>query len=98
MIASKDDLEQGSPLLADGDGSLSTLALLSLVAGAPAGIVGATFRLTLAQADGVRNVSITRGLMAGRFSASRLFSQAAPRRPPLPRTAATPIEASRKDA
>jgi hypothetical protein len=54
MIASTDDPEQGSPLLADGDGSLLTLALLSLIAG----IVGATFRLTLAEADGVRNASV----------------------------------------
>src|SRR5262249_3787032 len=40
------------------DGSLLGLALLALVAGALAGLVGAIFRLTLAEADGVRNAFI----------------------------------------
>jgi hypothetical protein len=63
------------------DGSLLALALLALAAGALAGLVGAIFRLTLAEADGVRNAFIA---WAGRLSASHLFSQAARRRPPLP--------------
>jgi CIC family chloride channel protein len=40
------------------DGSLLALALLALVAGAFAGLVGAIFRLTLAEADIVRNAFI----------------------------------------
>jgi CIC family chloride channel protein len=57
MIASEDDPNK-APRLADGDGSLLTLALLALVAGAFAGLVGAIFRLTLSEADGVRNAFI----------------------------------------
>jgi CIC family chloride channel protein len=40
------------------DGSLLALALLALVAGALAGLVGAIFRLSLQQADGLRNALI----------------------------------------
>jgi CIC family chloride channel protein len=40
------------------DGSLLALALLALLAGALAGLVGAIFRLSLQQADGLRNVFI----------------------------------------
>ena len=40
------------------DGSLLELALLALVAGALAGLVGAIFRLSLQQADGLRNALI----------------------------------------
>src|SRR6516165_8751580 len=40
------------------DGSLLALALLALIAGALAGLVGAIFRLTLAEADSVRNAFI----------------------------------------
>jgi CIC family chloride channel protein len=43
---------------AEADGSLLALALLSLIAGALAGLVGAIFRLTLAEADGARNAFI----------------------------------------
>jgi CIC family chloride channel protein len=43
-----------------GDGSLLALALLALVAGALAGLVGAIFRLCLAQADRLRDVLIAR--------------------------------------
>src|SRR6516165_6733927 len=42
------------------EGSLLALALLALVAGAPAGLVGAIFRLCLAQADRLRDVLIAR--------------------------------------
>jgi CIC family chloride channel protein len=41
-----------------GEGSLLALALLALVAGAIAGIVGAIFRLSLGQADQLRNALI----------------------------------------
>src|SRR5262249_48080209 len=44
---------------ADGHGSLLALALLSLVAGAAAGLVGAAFRLCLSQADRLRDELIT---------------------------------------
>jgi len=57
MIASEDDPNK-APLLADGGGGLLTLALLALVAGALAGLVGAIFRLALAEADSVRNALI----------------------------------------
>ena len=40
------------------EGSLLGLALLSLVAGAAAGLVGAIFRLSLEQADHFRNALI----------------------------------------
>jgi CIC family chloride channel protein len=40
---------------ADGQGSLLTLALLSLLVGATAGLVGALFRLYLVRADGLRD-------------------------------------------
>jgi CIC family chloride channel protein len=43
-----------------GQGSLLALALLALVAGALAGLVGAIFRLCLAQADRLRDVLIAR--------------------------------------
>jgi CIC family chloride channel protein len=43
-----------------GEGSLLALALLALVAGALAGLVGAIFRLCLAQADRLRDVLIAR--------------------------------------
>jgi len=42
----------------DKEGSLLTLAVLALVVGAVAGFVGAVFRLTLLQADHLRNVLI----------------------------------------
>ena len=42
----------------DDEGSLLALALLALVAGAVAGIVGASFRLSLDQADRLRNALI----------------------------------------
>jgi hypothetical protein len=48
---------------------------------AGAGLVGAIFRLTLAEADGLRNISLP-GLMAG-GSASHVFSLLAPPPPPL---------------
>jgi CIC family chloride channel protein len=41
------------------EGSLLTLAVLALVAGAAAGLVGAVFRLTLAQADQLRIILIS---------------------------------------
>jgi CIC family chloride channel protein len=44
-----------------GEGSLLALALLALVAGALAGLVGAIFRLCLEQSDRLRNVMIARG-------------------------------------
>ena len=40
------------------EGSLLVLAVLALVVGAAAGLVGALFRLTLAQADQLRNILI----------------------------------------
>jgi hypothetical protein len=43
-----------------GEGSLLALSLLALVAGALAGLVGAIFRLCLAQADRLRDVLIAR--------------------------------------
>ena len=43
-----------------GEGSLLALALLALAAGALAGLVGAIFRLCLAQADRLRDVLIAR--------------------------------------
>src|SRR5262249_53661700 len=43
----------------DGHGSLLVLAMLSLLVGAAAGLVGALFRLSLAQADNWRNTLIT---------------------------------------
>jgi CIC family chloride channel protein len=45
---------------ADGHGSLLVLALLSLAVGAASGLVGAAFRLSLAQADRWRDTLITR--------------------------------------
>ena len=45
---------------AAGDGSLSALALLALVAGAGSGLIVAIFRLALAQADDWRNALIAR--------------------------------------
>jgi len=42
----------------EGDGSLLVLALLALVVGAAAGLVGAIFRLTLEQADRLRDALI----------------------------------------
>ena len=42
----------------DDEGSLLALALLALVAGVLAGIVGASFRLSLVQADRFRNALI----------------------------------------
>ena len=44
----------------EGRGSLLVLALLALVAGAGAGLIGAIFRLALAQADHFRDALITR--------------------------------------
>ncbi len=44
----------------DRDGSLLGLALLALIAGAATGIVGALFRLSLEQADHLRDALITR--------------------------------------
>ena len=43
---------------ADGPGSLLALALLALVVGAAAGLLGALFRLALAQADRLRDAAI----------------------------------------
>src|SRR5262249_48930927 len=43
---------------AEGHGSLLVLALLALVVGAAAGLVGAIFRLTLEQADRLRDALI----------------------------------------
>src|SRR5262245_60383151 len=43
-----------------GEGSLLLLALLALIAGAVAGLVGAIFRICLEQADGLRDVLIAR--------------------------------------
>ena len=42
-----------------GQGDLFTLAMLSLLAGAASGLVGALFRLSLDQADGLRDALIT---------------------------------------
>ena len=44
--------------VADGSGNLLILALLSLVAGAAAGVIGAVFRLALNEADRLRNALI----------------------------------------
>ncbi|MBV8103192.1 MAG: ClC family H(+)/Cl(-) exchange transporter, partial [Hyphomicrobiales bacterium] len=57
MIASEEDPNRARPT-ADGGGGLLALALLALLAGALAGLVGAIFRLTLAEADGVRDAFI----------------------------------------
>ena len=43
---------------AEGHGSLLVLALLALIVGAAAGLVGAIFRLTLQQADRLRDALI----------------------------------------
>ena len=43
-----------------GEGSLLTLALLALVAGALAGLVGAIFRFCLEQSDRLRDVLLAR--------------------------------------
>ena len=43
---------------ADGSGNLLALALLALVVGAAAGLVGAVFRLALEQADRLRDTLI----------------------------------------
>jgi chloride channel protein, CIC family len=43
---------------AEGHGSLLVLALLALIVGAAAGLVGAIFRLTLEQADRLRDALI----------------------------------------
>ena len=53
-----DDLKQPG-LPANREGSLATLALLALVAGALSGLVGAVFRLSLEQEDRLRGVVIT---------------------------------------
>jgi CIC family chloride channel protein len=58
MIASEDDPNNSGhspPMASPG---LLALALLALVAGALAGLVGAVFRLALAEADGLRNAFI----------------------------------------
>ena len=57
MIASEDTSKKVQHF-ADDDGSLLALALLALIAGALAGLVGAVFRLTLAEVDGLRNAFI----------------------------------------
>jgi CIC family chloride channel protein len=57
MMASDDDRNKAY-LNASDDGHLLALALLALVAGVLAGLIGAIFRLTLAEADGLRNVFI----------------------------------------
>jgi hypothetical protein len=44
--------------VAEGHGSLVVLALLALIVGAAAGLVGAIFRLTLQQADRLRDALI----------------------------------------
>jgi chloride channel protein, CIC family len=46
------------PGAADGSGNLLALALLSLIVGAAAGLIGAVFRLALDQADRLRNALI----------------------------------------
>src|SRR6266508_5690504 len=48
-----------APEAADGHGSLLVLALLSLVVGAAAGLVGALFRLSLDRADRWRDALIS---------------------------------------
>src|SRR3974390_1547622 len=48
-------------LSADRDGRLLVLALLALVAGAASGLVGALFRLSLQQADRLRDMLIAWG-------------------------------------
>ena len=55
MIASEDGPKTAS---FPAEGGLLALALVALVAGALAGLVGAIFRLTLAEADGVRSAFI----------------------------------------
>jgi CIC family chloride channel protein len=55
----------------EGDGSLIILALLALVAGAAAGLVGGIFRLALEQADRLRNLLI--GWAHGQGIAGLLF-------------------------
>jgi CIC family chloride channel protein len=45
---------------AGGEGSLLVLGLLSLLAGAASGLVGAAFRLSLEQADRLRNLQVSR--------------------------------------
>ena len=54
-----DDLEQAQVPI-EGDGSLLALAVLALVVGAVAGVVGAVFRLALEQADSMRDALIAR--------------------------------------
>ena len=54
-----DDLEQAQVPI-EGDGSLLALAVLALVVGAVAGVVGAVFRLALGQADSMRDALIAR--------------------------------------
>ena len=54
-----DDLEQAQVPI-EGDGSLLALAVLALVVGAVAGVVGAVFRLALEQADRLRDALIAR--------------------------------------
>jgi chloride channel protein, CIC family len=49
---------QNTSHAAEGHGSLLVLALLTLIAGAAAGLVGAIFRLTLQQADRLRDALI----------------------------------------
>jgi CIC family chloride channel protein len=57
MIAREDD-PNNAPSARTATAGLLALALLALVAGALAGFVGAVFRLTLAEADGLRNALI----------------------------------------
>jgi len=49
---------QNTSLTEEGHGSLLVLALLALIVGAAAGLVGAIFRLTLQQADRLRDALI----------------------------------------
>ena len=49
---------QNTSHVEEGHGNLLVLALLALIAGAAAGLVGAIFRLTLEQADRLRDALI----------------------------------------
>jgi CIC family chloride channel protein len=67
-MMSKSPAEAGA---ADGQGSLLTLALLSLVVGLGTGLIGAAFRLALTQVDRLRNALV--GWAHGEHLAGFLF-------------------------
>ncbi len=67
---------------AAGQGGLLTLALLALLVGVAAGLVGAVFRLSLNQADHLRDALIT-GRTAGRLQACSSLPLLLPPRSPL---------------